>query len=506
MSDIQILKELLQVEPLPARDENNRIKKWPQVEKLIDSSEHDVEGATNVTKLQQYLIAAITALPEKGQLRLRKQTVKLAGQVFTHLVLNGNTYVDKKKAIRQAIKDHFFDGDFKAGEDFLRAPDVKFDDSERTKRVNAVGEEKSEKRQDNAVVISAERVEKIVEQMKADLDSGYSEYNVVAVLLGDLCLGSRWVESLMFSKFDVDKKETITGRNKIPTKWVSQTGISKKFNRGVDNRKMSVYKPCLPYIDADYLVEKINAFRSANAGLKQHLLNYDSNNKDDVRLANRFRAKANKLIQKRYLTDILSRAENKKASSDQRAASSHLLRAIWVNLSYELFHKKGQAKDKYVKDTLGHDSYSPGVRYKDVMIVPADEDAALENLSFGTVNKAELEPKEDEIDAMPEPDDMDDSNSLLENEPEPEQEPEPPKPVAKPKEDKDEISNLKTEMKGMRADMKAMRDEIKNLTSLLQKFVLNTAMASVPKQAPREDNLEDEVDNKPLRRSARLKK
>lgn len=403
MSDIEILNKLLEVEPLPSKDENKRLVKWTEVDNLIDESGYEIAGGTNVNRLRNYLIAAITALPKQmnKSVKLRKQTVHLAGKVWTHLILNGHTYSNAKKPIRDAVKNHFFGGDFKAGEDFLRAPDVKFDDRERTIKVNAAGEEKADKRQESAVEISAERVEKIVAQMKADVDSGDSKYNVVAILLGDLCFGSRWVESLMFSKFEADPEPTETGRNKVSTTWVTQTGISKKFNRGVDNRNFSVRKPCLPYINADYVIEKITAFRAAHTGLKARLLKYDSTNKDDVRLANQFRSKANKLLHKRYFQDMFSRAAGKLAESDQRAASSHLLRAIWVNLSYELFHKKGQAKDKYVKDTLGHDSYSPGVRYKDILIVPAKEDDALTGLSFGNVTAAELKKAEKEQDDVP---------------------------------------------------------------------------------------------------------
>lgn len=492
MGDIALLEQLLKLQPLPSKDENNKNIRWPDVEKIIDKSGYEVEGGTNVSRLRNFLIAVINDLPDDGKLRLRKQTVRLVGKVWTHLILNGNTYSNAKKPIRDAVKNKWYEGDFKAGEDFLRAPDVQFDDRERTIAVNAAGEQKSDKRQENAVEISAERVEKIVEQMKEDLDSGDSKYNVVAILLGDLCFGSRWIESLMYSKFVPDEEQKKTGRNNVLTNWITQTGISKKFNRGVDNRNMSVHKPCLPYIHAKYVVDKINAFRDAHPELKVKLLNYDSANKNDRLLANRYRYKANQLVAKRYFKDMFSRAESKAKGSDQRAASSHLLRAIWVNLSYELFHKKGQAKDKYVKDTLGHDSYSPGIRYKDVIIVPAKEDDALANLSFATVKASELKEPEN-IDFTEMNDDIAEEPDQP-NEPNEPNEPTAPAPVSAPKvarADSDELASLRSEVKEMRAD-------IKRLTTLLERFI--TGQVATPKQpaAPAPDVV--------IRRSARNKK
>ncbi len=539
MTDIKILQEMLKVEPLPARDESKRIKPWPEVEKLIDKSEHDVEGTTNVKRLMNYLIAAIEDLPQKGAIKKRKQTVKLAGKVWSHLILNGNTYSNGGKGeIRTAIKNHFFGGDYKAGEDFLRDPDVKFDDSERTKRVNAVGEAKSEKRQENAVEISAERVEKIVEQMKADLDSGNSKYDIVAILLGDLCLGSRWVESLMFSKFEADKEEKETGWKKVPTKWVKQTGIAKKFNRGIDNRKASVYKPCLPYIDADYVVDHIYAFRDAHPALKAKQLNYNSDNKADVRLANQFRYKANKLVQKRYFPGMLTRAEAKAiqakydkiklerkltkaeeaelAKSNQRASSSHLLRAIWANVSYELFRKKGQAKDKYVKDTLGHDSYSPGIRYKDVMVVKAEDDDALADLTFAPVGEAELKQpadmNNDELndDVMEEADD----NMEPEQGQEQEQDQAPQAPqlgdLQANHDQSSEIAQLRAEVRATNKAISDMRGDMKLLTSLIQRLVLGQEIPirrrAVAKKAEPKPEPEPKEPDQVVRRSSRLKK
>ena len=484
MADIKILQKMLKVKPLPAKDESNRIVKWPEVEKLIEESGYEIEGTTNTKRLVNFLIAVITALPKQMNkaIKLRKETVHLAGRVWTHLVLKGNTYSNMKKPIRDAVKQHFFKGDHSAGEDFLRDPAVRFDDRDRTIKVNAEGAAIAEKRMENAVVISAERVEKIVEQMKADIDSGDAKYNVVPILLGILCYGSRWVEALMFSKYEVDKKETETGRNRIKTKWVTQTGISKKFNRGVDNRNVTVYKPCLPYVSADYVYEKIMSFRENHTGLTERLLSYNSANPAHKRLANQFRYKANQLVSKRYFLDMLSRTEKKKKNSDQRAASSHLLRAIWVNLSYELFHKRGQAKDKYVKDTLGHDSYEPGVRYKDIMIVPAKEDDALPDLTFGDVSNAELnkagpidDEDEDEEDQPEESKEEPEAEEPDAEEPEQEEEPaEVKQPAVAPREDNLDAEEKKNDddapitQKQFRQLQKQNADIMKTLMSLAQ--------------------------------------
>ena len=390
-TDISILKKLLEVAPQPSRDDKSRNIKWTEVDALIDSSTHDVPQTTNVQRLVSYIVAAINALPKRPTQKSVKQTVSLAGKVWSHLIINGNTYSNKKKAMREAVKEHLFGGDFAKGEDFLRAPDVLFDNRARTIAVNQANADKADVRQNNAVEISPERVEKIVKQMVADLESGDPRYATVAILLGDLCFGARWVESLMFSEFKADAKETATGRNKVKTRWVTQTGIAKKFNRGVDNRAYSIYKPSLPYADAAYVVDGINNFRSTRQELLDRLGSYDANNPAHKRAANRYRRAANLLLQKRYFLDLLSRKEAKEAKSGQRAASSHLLRAIWVNLSYELFHKRGQAKDRYVKDMLGHDSKEPGSRYTDVIIITAEEDSYLANMKFGNVSKKQIE-------------------------------------------------------------------------------------------------------------------
>lgn len=390
-NDIEILKKLLKVEPQDSKDNNNKFIKWTEVDNLIKSSDHEIPKTTNVSMLKQFLIAVIKALPKKPNQKSVRQTVHLAGRVWTHLITKDNTATNAKRPIRDAIKDHFFKGDFKKGEDFMRAEDVRFDDRQRTIDTNEENARKAKNRQNNAVEISPERVEAIVKQMVEDLESGEARYATVAILLGNLCLGSRWVETLMFSKFVPDAKETPTGRDKLMTRWVTQTGIAKKFNRGVDNRNFDIHKPGLPYVDAKYVVEKIYEFRDARPELKERLLSYNSSDDKHKLLANRYRRRANVLLQKRYFLDLLSRKEAKEAKSEQRAASTHLLRAIWVNLSFHLFQKKGQALDGYVQDMLGHDSVEPGSRYRDVKIVEAKRDEYLPVLKFGNVSKLTID-------------------------------------------------------------------------------------------------------------------
>jgi hypothetical protein len=410
--NIKILKDMLKVKPLPSKDlETRKFVKWTEADKLMVSSGLPIANTTNVSKLKQFLIAVIKALPKNPEQKNVRQTVHLAGRVWTHLVINDNTYSNAKEPIRSAIKEHFFKNDYSLGEDFLNADDVKFDDRQRTIDTNADNAAKADLREDNQVEISAERVEKIVKQMVEDLDSGEAKYATVAILLGDLCLGARWVESLMFAKFVPDEEKTVTGAKKIKTRWVTQTGIAKKFNRGVDNRNFSIHKPGLPYVDSKYVVEKINAFREARPELLEREGSYDSSNSGHKLLANRYRRRANLLIQKRYFQDLLSRSEAIEAKSEQRAASSHLLRAIWVNLTYFLFRKKGQAKDKYVKDMLGHDSYNPGIRYKDVEIIEAKDDPYLEKLKFGNVSKKAVDEAADNAEA----DDVEDDNDDVED-------------------------------------------------------------------------------------------
>ena len=372
-ANIKTLEQLLEVEPLEAKDANGKYKKWPEVDQIILDAGYDLTGGTGLLHLKNYLIAAIKDTPKTPNNKPIRKLINLTGRVWTHLVINDNTASNGKKPIRDAVKNHFFDGNFKQGEDLLRANDVKFDDRERTIRTNKMGQQRADQRAESSITISLERVKLICEKMKSDYESNPKKYKLNIVLLVELCFGSRWVEALFFSTYSAGKLEPI-GKKKIKSKYVTQTNTAKRFRQGDDERLIDIKKPSLPYIDADWLIDKLTEFRESDEAIEARIGSYDSNNTNDKRLANKYRTRANTRLQ-RYFPDLFTRAEMKANNDEnlQRAVSSHLLRAIYINVAYELFNVK-ETKPIFVQKLLGHLNKEVGARYGDVLIVPAEED------------------------------------------------------------------------------------------------------------------------------------
>ena len=106
-------------------------------------------------------------------------------------------------------------------------------------------------------------------------------------------------------------------------------------------------KLILPYVSADYLLEKLTAYRESR-GLTDLIQSYDK------RKVNRSGALANKLLRTRYLPPEFVQEETR--------VRTHVLRAIYVQASFDLFAGAGT--------TSGFDV---DISYSYIKIIPDDQ-------------------------------------------------------------------------------------------------------------------------------------
>ena len=138
----------------------------------------------------------------------------------------------------------------------------------------------------------------MIQKMIFDIDSGESKYREAILLLPELCTGSHFGECVMASKCEYEGTRK-TRRKDLKAEWLLQTGLLKKRSAdeeedGVDELSKSLKKLILPYVSADYLLEKLTAYRESR-GLTDLIQSYDK------RKANRSGALANKVLRTRYL-------------------------------------------------------------------------------------------------------------------------------------------------------------------------------------------------------------
>lgn len=468
-----------------------------------------VEAGTTMKTLENWCVSIIKKKSQRAPITL----FTLIGKVFDKHIPRSNDsgYGTRMTALRDAIRDTYADKAAKIIED------SKISNRQRTIEKNAKQKVKRDARLNDAFGITMEKIERLCKKMIKDITT--NEYPRAIFLLAELVTGARTGEVTMAAKF------TSLGKKKIGRKtatFIRQEGILKRervdrkqqgagsddeedgeevdydsYNSDSDSdeqfggRRRTIYKPggilekpILPYVEMDFLLDKL-AIQRAKEGVT--IGQYDSG------LSNRINSDLNKKLKSRYLAP----SEHKKKDGSNFPITTHLFRGIYVAAAYQLYALPTETFNAFIHNTLGHTSVETGLSYSYVRILdgvhevlledPADEKAEVDN---GDGLDAKHNGDEDPGFQNEGMDMADDEPIILDA---PAEAKAKPKPKPKPREPAAEANENAEEIKSLKSEVRDLKKQLKDLTALVQKLIDAQPVAPVapPAIAARDDNLEE---------------
>lgn len=404
----ELLTQLLAIPALPAMEEFKNKKgktvmvnkNWTETEALLNELEIPSAGQAQLVK---FLSNCITELPNNKTALTRsktllRETLDLVGEVLDHHILNDSSYKAEKTKLRKVLRDHFMSDQFTEEKetvaDRLRQKNIKpfllslgvtkFDNAVRITKLNDEAKIKRDQRHNVQLDISQHQIDQMCQKMISDIESGDPKYKTAILLLTEVCLGARFGECVMAATFTHEedransRKKTVKTNRTAPKimQMVRQTGLLKKppvassipeekrdwtsdeFKEKLDLLNRQVLKPCLPYVEASWLIEKLTEWRRSR-GITDAL-----EGTYNLKIVGRDRNAANKLLQTRYMDPRYN---------EQIRLKTHLLRAIYAVSAFDLFREQGQSENKFIHDYLGHDAMEVSLSYNFVNMVPDNE-------------------------------------------------------------------------------------------------------------------------------------